>query len=75
LRSELGEMLGAFLATEARQLPPGVDLELFTRMFIAAHEGSQHQSLVAGHELAPGQLQHAMLAVLVGACPPVDDPA
>jgi hypothetical protein len=39
-------------------------------MVIAAHEGSQHQSLVAGHELAPGQLQLAMLTLLVGACAP-----
>jgi AcrR family transcriptional regulator len=73
LRRELGEMLEVFLRTEGRRLPAGVDLDLFTRMFIAAHEGSQHQSLVAGHELAPGQLQSSMLALLVGACPRTDE--
>ena len=41
-------------------------------MVIAAHEGCQHQSLVPGHELEPGQLQLAMLTLLINACPRVD---
>ena len=72
LRRELGEVLTVLLRAERRELPPGVDLEMFTRMIIAAHEGSQHQSLVGGHELRPGQLQRAMLTLLVTACPKID---
>jgi AcrR family transcriptional regulator len=73
LRRELGEVLTVLLRAEQRELPAGVDLEMFTRMIIAAHEGSQHQSLVGGHELRPGQLQRAMLTLLVTACPKIDD--
>jgi AcrR family transcriptional regulator len=70
LRQELGEMLTILLRAEGRELPAGVDLDLFTRMVIAAHEGCQHQSRTAGHELEPGRLQQAMLTLLVTACPP-----
>lgn len=72
LRRELGSVLTVMLRAEGRELPPGTDLDLFTRMIIAAHEGCQHQSLVAGHELEPGALQRAMLTVLVSACPPIE---
>jgi AcrR family transcriptional regulator len=72
LREELGTVLTVMLHAEGRELPAGTDLDLFTRMIIAAHEGCQHQSLVAGHELEPGALQRAMLTLLVTACPPVE---
>ena len=74
LRDELAAVMTALLRAENRQLPSSVDLELFTRMIIAAHEGSQHQSLVPGHELEPGQLQLAMLTLLVDACPRIESP-
>ena len=69
LRRELGAAITVLLREVHRELPDGIDLDLFTRMVIAAHEGSQHQSLVAGHELPPGRLQHTLLTLLVGACP------
>lgn len=72
LRAELSAVMTALLRAENRQLPSDVDLELFTRMIIAAHEGCQHQSLVPGHELKPGELQLAMLTLLVNACPGVE---
>jgi len=72
LREELGAVMTALLLAEQRQLPSTVDLDLFTRMIIAAHEGVQHQSLVPGHELEPGQLQLAMITLLVNACPRIE---
>jgi AcrR family transcriptional regulator len=69
LRTELGAALDALLRSTRRSLPPDVDLDLFTRMVIAAHEGCQHQSRVAGHELEQGQLQRSMLTLLLTACP------
>jgi len=72
LRAELGAVLTTMLHAVHRRLPPDVDIDLFTRMVIAAHEGCQHQSRVAGHELAPGALQRAMLTLLVTACPQID---
>lgn len=69
LRRELGAVLTVLLRAEHRELPPDIDLDLFTRMAIAAHEGSQHQSLVQGHELEPGRLQNTMLTVFLSACP------
>jgi AcrR family transcriptional regulator len=72
LREELGAVLAVLLDAEGRALPEGVDLDLFTRMVIATHEGCQHQSLVPGHELAPGQLQHAMLKLVITSCSRAD---
>ncbi len=46
--------------------------EQLTRMIIAAHDGCLRQSRVPGHELEPGQLQLAMLTLLVDACPKID---
>jgi AcrR family transcriptional regulator len=75
LREELSAVMTALLHAENRQLPSEVDLDLFTRMIIAAHEGCQHQSLVPGHELRPGELQLAMLTLLVDSCPRLEDTA
>lgn len=69
LRIELGAALDALLRSTRRVLPPDVDLDLFTRMVIAAHEGCQHQSRVPGHELPPGHLQRSMLTLLLTSCP------
>jgi AcrR family transcriptional regulator len=69
LRVELGAALDTLLRSTRRSLPPDIDLELFTRMVIAAHEGCQHQSRVPGHELEAGRLQRAMLTLLLTACP------
>jgi AcrR family transcriptional regulator len=73
LRHELEAVFAVLLRAEDRQLPDGVDLELLTRMLIAAHEGSQLQSLVDDQTLDRGQVQRTLINVLFTACPKLDD--
>ena len=70
LRDELGQLVAGLLATEQRDLPAGIDVERFSRMVIAAYEGSQHQVLIEPDEQGAAGLQTAMLELLIEACPP-----
>jgi len=68
LRAALGVFMDALLHTSGLALPVGVDLDAFTRMVIATHEGCQHQALV--EPSAAGQLEQAMLHGLLATCVP-----
>jgi AcrR family transcriptional regulator len=70
LRRELMRVIGELLDLEDRGLPPGVDAELFSRMIIAAVEGSQHQLLIEPGPSGAGALQETLIALLVGTCEP-----
>ena len=69
LRDELTRVVTDLLAIEDRALPEGVAPELYSRMLIAAYEGSQHQALVEPGPGGAGDLQAALLHLLVIACP------
>lgn len=68
LRSALGTLLAALLDDAGLELPDGVDLDTFTRMVIATHEGTQHQALV--EPTAAGALETTMVRDLFSRCPP-----
>jgi AcrR family transcriptional regulator len=70
LRSAVGTLIDVLLASAGLRLPPDVDLDLFTRMVIATHEGSQHQSLVEPE--AAGPLEPTMIRDLLARCTPPD---
>lgn len=70
LRDELAGVIGELLELQGRALPAGTDAERFSRMVIAAYEGSQHQVLVEPDDAGAAGLQSALLGLLVAACGP-----
>lgn len=70
LREELARVIDELLVLEGRRLPAGVDSIAFSRMVIAAYEGSQHQALVEPGAAGAADLSGALLTLLIEACPP-----
>lgn len=68
LRAGIGELVAAFLETEALVPPPGVDVEGLTRMIIAGHEGSQNQSRIEGEPAV--SVFRTYMGLLISTCRP-----